>query len=60
MIKTEENYISVKQVAKITGKSTYQIRNWIRNGELPAKKFPETKKGRWYINESDIPTFLKK
>lgn len=60
MIKKEENYISLKQAQHIIGVSRPTMLKYVHEGIIPAKKFPETPKGRWYINELDIPTFIRK
>lgn len=53
-------YLPIKKVAAITGKSVFTIRKWVRDGTLPAEKFPKTSKGHWYVKELDIPTYLRK
>jgi len=53
-------YLSIKEVAALTGKSVHTVRGWARKGLVPARKFPKNIKGHWYIKLLDIPTFLRK
>ena len=53
-----KNY-SVKEVADLLKVDERTVRRWIKNGTLPAEKFPKTEKGRWYVKDIDIPAFLR-
>lgn len=55
-----KDYITFKQAMQITGKTRPTILKWIKDGILTAEKFPQTRCGRWFILEADIPTFLRK
>jgi len=55
-----DKYLSVKEVSKLTKKSVYTIRKWIRDNSIPAEKFPiGSSSAHFYIKESDIPIFLR-
>lgn len=58
---TEEKYLTPKEVATICGVSYATIQRWIKSGKLPVKSdlYPSSRK-RYYILESDIPSFLRK
>ena len=52
---------TVKQVAQIVDRSPITVRRWIKDGKLPADRFPkDSKRARLYIKEIDIPAFLRK
>lgn len=56
-----DKYLSLKEVAHLTKKSYFTVRKWVREGMIPAEKFPiGSIRAHWYIRELDIPTFLKK
>jgi len=51
----KEKLYSTDEVAAITGRTIETVREWIKEGKLPA-----TKRGRSYnINESDLKKFLE-
>ena len=56
----QESYIPVKEAAKILKVTIQTAKKYCKKGYLTCKKFPETPKGRIYVNELDIPTFLRK
>jgi excisionase family DNA binding protein len=44
------NICTGRSVAAATGKKRRTVYNWLRNGELPAKKIGRT----WLVNRKDI------
>jgi excisionase family DNA binding protein len=55
-----DKYLSVKEAAQLTGKSTRTIRRWLEDKVIDFERFPNTPSGRIYIKKTDIPTFLRK
>lgn len=58
---TTDKYYTVKEAAALTGHHPETIKEWIRKGAIEANKWPEgAKTGKWYIPDTEIPTFLRK
>ena len=49
------NYLSIRDIAKLTGLQEHQIIYRIRRGHLKATKFG----WQWFIKKSDLEEFLK-
>ena len=46
--------ISVAETAKLLGRSTEQVRRYLREGELPGRRVG----GQWFIDRTDAEAFL--
>jgi excisionase family DNA binding protein len=46
--------ISVAETAKLLGRSTEQVRRYLREGELPGRRLG----GQWFIDRTDAEAFL--
>ena len=46
--------ISVAETAKLLGRSTEQVRRYLREGELPGRRLG----GQWFIDRADAEAFL--
>jgi len=53
----KERWITIKEAAKLTGKSRSTIQNYIRIGILESKQVKELPKN--YVNYYSIPTYLR-
>ena len=58
MAMTEENWLTVEEVAKIVRASPYTIRKWLRSGTLNGTQVGGRKLG-WRISEREVNRFLK-
>lgn len=58
MAMTEENWLTVEEVAKIVRASPYTIRKWLRAGTLNGTQVGGRKLG-WRISEREVNRFLK-
>ena len=46
--------ITVAETAKLLGRSTEQVRRYLREGELPGRRLG----GQWFIDRADAEAFL--
>src|SRR5918997_26416 len=46
--------ITVAETAKLLGRSTEQVRRYLREGELPGRRLG----GQWFIDRADADAFL--
>src|SRR5918994_6628196 len=46
--------ITVAETAKLLGRSTEQVRRYLREGELPGRRLG----GQWFIDRADAESFL--
>ena len=59
MAMTEENWLTVEEVAKILKASPYTIRKWLRSGTLMGVQVGGRKLG-WRISEREVNRVLVK
>lgn len=53
------DYITSKEACRLLKVSRVTLYKWIKEGIIPAERFPKTPKGRWYIRKTDIPSFMR-
>jgi len=56
---TTEEYITIKEAAKLMNRSTRTIQRYIDKGLFESKQFPPDT-GMIYVRKLDIPTYLRK
>ena len=54
MVEQVAGLITVADTAKLLGRSTEQVRRYLREGELPGRRLG----GQWFIDRADAETFL--
>ena len=56
MAEQGDGLISVGDTAKLLGRSTEQVRRYLREGELPGRRLG----GQWFIDRGDAEAFLSR
>jgi excisionase family DNA binding protein len=56
MAEQVDGLITVADTAKLLGRSTEQVRRYLREGELPGRRLG----GQWFIDRTDAETFLQR
>jgi excisionase family DNA binding protein len=54
MVEQVAGLITVADTAKLLGRSTEQVRRYLREGDLPGRRLG----GQWFIDRADAETFL--
>ena len=54
MAEQMDGLITVSDTAKLLGRSTEQVRRYLREGELPGRRLG----GQWFIDRADAEAFL--
>ncbi len=54
MAEQVDGLITVSDTAKLLGRSTEQVRRYLREGELPGRRLG----GQWFIDRADAEAFL--
>jgi excisionase family DNA binding protein len=54
MAEQVDGLITVADTAKLLGRSTEQVRRYLREGELPGRRLG----GQWFIDRADAEAFL--
>ena len=54
MAEPADGLITVADTAKLLGRSTEQVRRYLREGELPGRRLG----GQWFIDRADAEAFL--
>lgn len=57
ILKEEDRFLTVAEVAYVLGISYWTALNWVRKGEIKATKLSN---GKWRILKSDLEEFIKK
>jgi excisionase family DNA binding protein len=56
MAEQMDGLITVGDTAKLLGRSTEQVRRYLREGELPGRRLG----GQWFIDRTDAEAFLQR
>ena len=56
MAEQADSLITVSDTAKLLGRSTEQVRRYLREGELPGRRLG----GQWFIDRTDAEAFLSR
>lgn len=56
---TTKKYLSVKEAAKHTGINANYLREFARCGALPAVRFSESPKAKWYFDVKELDKVAK-
>ncbi len=56
MAEQVDGLITVSDTAKLLGRSTEQVRRYLREGELPGRRLG----GQWFIDRGDAEAFLSR
>ncbi len=56
MTEQVDGLITVGDTAKLLGRSTEQVRRYLREGELPGRRLG----GQWFIDRTDAEAFLQR
>jgi excisionase family DNA binding protein len=56
MAEQGDGLITVADTAKLLGRSTEQVRRYLREGELPGRRLG----GQWFIDRGDAEAFLSR
>ena len=59
-IVTQDDGLTVEQVAFLTGRSPWLVRRWIREGVLPAHKLEHEQGQPWRVRAADLALVVRR
>ena len=55
MVENDDDLMTVAETAKLLGRSTEQVRRYLREGDLPGRRLG----GQWFVDRGDAETFAR-
>ena len=55
MVGNDDRLMTVTDTAKLLGRSTEQVRRYLREGDLPGRRLG----GQWFVDRGDAETFAR-